>query len=136
MKIQPKCVDMYPTNDEGHCPVHIILRYLSMLPKESSCTSFYLQPHKKFSPGMWYLNRPVGANKLRECIKEMCTKAGIPGFFTNHSLRSTAATRMYRSDIDEQLIMEITGHRSLAVRSYKRTSNEQRKKASKCLFEK
>ena len=50
MKIQPKCVDMYPTNEEGRCPVHIILRYVSMLPKQSLCMSFYLQPRKKFSP--------------------------------------------------------------------------------------
>ena len=132
-KVEPKCVDMYPINDINRCPVHIILRYLSMLPKHSSCASFYLQPRKKYSPNSWYQNRPAGANKLRDCIKEMCKKAGFPGHFTNHSLRATSATKMYRSDIDEQLIMEITGHRSLAVRSYKRTSDFQRKKASDCL---
>ena len=36
---------------------------------------------------------------------------------------ATAATRLYNAGVDEQLIMETTGHRSLeGVRSYKRTS--------------
>ena len=65
----------------------------------------------------------------------MCTKAGFPGFYMNHSLRSTAATRMCRSNIDEQLIMKITGHCSLAVRSYKRTSDSQHKLASNCMVQ-
>ena len=49
----------------------------------------------------------------------MCKNAGLPRHYTDHSLWSTAATKMYQHDLDEQLIMEITGHRSLAVRSYK-----------------
>ena len=40
-------------------------------------------------------------------------------------MRATAATRLYAAGVDEQLIAEKTGHRSDAVRSYKRTSDEQ-----------
>ncbi|XP_046554044.1 uncharacterized protein LOC124263442 [Haliotis rubra] len=50
--------------------------------------------------------------------------AGFKGFFTNHSLRATTATRLYESGIDEQLIAERTGHRSSAIREYKRTSDQ------------
>ena len=67
-------------------------------------------------------------------LKRSVRKLVYQDFYSNHSLRGTSATRMYRSDIDEQLIMEITGHRSLAVRSYKRTSDSQRRMASNCLF--
>ena len=53
---------------------------------------------------------------------------------TNHSLRATAATRLYEAGIDEQLVMERTGHRSLeGVRSYKRTSSEQKEVVSDIL---
>ena len=52
------------------------------------------------------------------------------GFYSNHSLRATCATRLYRAGVDEQLIMETTGHRSLAVRRYKRTSEKQLKAVS------
>ena len=30
--------------------------------------------------------------------------AGIPGHFTNHSLRVTSATRLFEAHVDEQLI--------------------------------
>ena len=59
-------------------------------------------------------------------MSNMCSKAGIAGYKTNHSLRATAASRLYHKGIDEQLIMERTGHRSLeGVRSYKRTEEQQ-----------
>jgi integrase len=55
----------------------------------------------------------------------MCKEAGFDGFFTNHSLRATAATRLYAAGVDEQLMAGKTGHRSSAIRNYKRTSEEQ-----------
>ena len=56
----------------------------------------------------------------------MCKQADIQGYFTNHSLRTTAATRLYHAGIDEQLVMERTGHRSVeGIRNYKRTSKQQ-----------
>ena len=46
-KIEPKQVDVYPSINSERCPLHIILLYLSKLPKGGTCESFYLQPHKK-----------------------------------------------------------------------------------------
>jgi integrase len=52
----------------------------------------------------------------------MCKAAGIPGLRSNHSMRTTSTTGVYAAGINEQLIMEHTGHRSVeGVRSYKRT---------------
>ena len=133
-KVEPKTVDLYAIEQTDRCPVRLLLTYLSKLSRDRSTQALYLQPHRKFTPDSWYLDRPVGANKLRETVKDMCDKAGFPGFFSNHSLRSTFATKLYRGKFDEQLIQEITGHRSLAVRSYKRTSDLQKKEVSNCLF--
>lgn len=59
----------------------------------------------------------------------------IEGYKTNHSLKATAATRLFQAGIDEQLIMEKTGHRSLeGVRSYKRTNIKQQENISDVLF--
>ena len=57
----------------------------------------------------------------------MCKNAGITGYRTNHSLTATAATRLHQSgSVEEQEIIERTGHKSIeAVRSYKRSSHEQ-----------
>ncbi len=64
----------------------------------------------------------------------MCQNAGIAGYRTNHSLRATAATRLYQAAVDEQLIMERTGHRSIeGVRSYKRTTAAQQQGLSDVL---
>ena len=82
----------------------------------------------------WYSRRPIGHDTLSKTLPRLCKSAGIQGYKTNHSLRATAATRLYRSGIDEQLVMERTGHRSLeGVRSYKRTSNQQREALSDVL---
>ena len=129
-RVDPKIVDIHPISNGDRCPVAIITKYLSMLPKDCKCKSLYLQPKKKYSKDDWYLDRPVGVNTLRKVVKEICEKGGIDGYFTNHSLRSSSATRMYQGGVDEQVIQEVTGHRSLAVRSYKRTCNEQKCRAS------
>ena len=74
----------------------------------------------------WFSRTPLGHNTLKNFVGNMCKKAGIKGYKTNHSLRATAATRLYLSGVDEQLVMELTGHRSIeGIRSYKRTSREQ-----------
>ncbi|XP_077862683.1 uncharacterized protein LOC144344678 [Saccoglossus kowalevskii] len=59
--------------------------------------------------------------------------AGIKGYHTGHSGKVTQATTLFRQNFDEQLIAERTGHSSLAIRSYKRTSNEQTKAVSDAL---
>ena len=100
------------------------------------CKAFYLQPRKKYSPTSWYSNRPVGINILRDVVKNITEKGGIPGYFTDHSLRASSCTRMYGNNVEEQVIQEISGHRSLSVRSYKRTDESKRRNASRCIFEK
>ena len=56
----------------------------------------------------------------------MRKRAGISGYKTNHSLRATTVTRLFHEGVDEQLIMERTGHHSVdGVRSYKRTTSKQ-----------
>ena len=125
---------MFPISNKACCPVAIISFYLSLLPANCNCSSFYLQTKKNIIPDCWFLDRPVSVNKLRDTVKELCKTAKLPGFYSNHSLRSTAATKMYHSDIYEQVIQELTGHRSIPVRSYKKTSQVQCKKACKTIF--
>ena len=133
-KVDVKCVDLYATDWPERCPLRVILWYLSLLPKTHTCTAFYLQLRRKFFGQSWYLNRPAGINKLCNVVDDMCCEAGLPGHYTNHLLQSGSATKMYQHDLDEQLIMEVTGHRSLAVSSYKHTSQRQRKTMSRCIF--
>ena len=50
-------------------------------------------------------------------------------------LRATCATRYYDNSVKEQIVQEFTGHRSLAVCGYKRTSMHQKRKASEALYD-
>ena len=71
---------------------------------------------------------------LSSTVQRLCRLAGMEGYYTNHSLCATITTRLYQSGINEQLVMERTDHRSMeGVRSYKRTSDEQREVISDLL---
>ena len=71
---------------------------------------------------------------LKNFAASMCKDTGIQGYKTNHSLQATAATRLYASGVDEQLVMERTGHHSTeGIRSYKRTSTVQQQGVSDIL---
>ena len=133
--VDTKTMDLYAASNAARCPLRAIMNYMSLVPKTRTCPAFYLQPRRHFFRKAWHVNRPTGINRLRNTVHDLCVSAGLPGHYTNHSLHSTVATKLYQNNLDEQLIMEIIGHRSLAMRTYKRTSQRQRKMASKCLFE-
>ena len=132
--VEAKTINLYASENPERCPLWAIIKYLALLPKNRTWNAFYLQPRKKFFGKAWFVNRPVGINHLRTAVGDLCVAAGLPGHYTNHSLHATTATKLYQNNIDEQIIMEITGHWSMAVQTYKRTSDVQRKWASRCLF--
>jgi hypothetical protein len=126
-----KAVDAFPCEDKRRCPVEIYQAYLDHCPKPlNALPGFYLHPLPNPVDNIWYGRMPVGRHKLTDMVKSICELGGFTGYRTNHSLRSTAATRLYDAQMDEQLISEVTGHRSVAVRSYKRTGEAQKRKIS------
>jgi len=77
---------------------------------------------------LWYSKKPVGHNKIASTVKKLCAQVGVEGYKTNHSLRRTAATRLFQAGCDEQLIMDVTGHRSTdGVTEYKEVCLDQRR---------
>ncbi len=101
-KICPKQVTIFPNKENCDCcPVQIFYRYNSLLPLKLKCQALYLRPRQVFSDGAWYLDTPIGVNKLRNFVKEVTLQAGIKGFFSNHSLQSTAATWLYQVGMEE-----------------------------------
>ena len=109
----------------------IFKKYCGLLPVRKSCSKLYLQPKIKFTPKVWYFDQPYGNNKVGKTVRELCHKDGFEGKFTNHSLRATSASRMYQNNKPEQVIKEVTYHKSDCVKMYKRTSDNIREEASK-----
>ena len=126
-KMKQKVVIHHANQDHPErCIVRLFKRYLSLMAPNCPADAFYLQPSRHPTSTCWFSATPLGHYSLGRTISRICKEAGIGGYKTNHSLRATAATRLYQSGVDEQLVMERTGHRSLeGVRSYKRTSDTQ-----------
>ena len=130
MKKDRKVVWIKPNDSPMRCPVRLIEKYISLLPVGGCKPNFYLQSLRKPKPNQWYSTIPVGINTLRKTVGSMLRDAGLDGYFTNHSLRRTCATRLFQAGKSTKLIKEITGHVSDAVEKYQVTSNDQKLEAS------
>ena len=139
LRVKSKVVPLYPTPDAGErCPVSILDKYISKLPSEAKEKDiFYARPLEIIPDNPdkpWYSGVHVGKNTLHAKLKNMCKAAEISGHKTNHSLRATAATEMFRSGAPEKLIQERTRHRSLeALRCYERLDEAQHRAVSSLL---
>ena len=132
IKKQPKLVSAFSTDNDRN-PIYIYQKYISHRPINSG-DRFYLRPHPNPTSTTWYTCQPLGIQSIAKIIKQSLSKDDeSSNKFTPHSLRATTATRLYESGIEEQVISEITGHTSTAVRHYKRTSVNQLQVASKII---
>ncbi len=115
--------------------VHLFKKCCSLLPQKSTKLSLYVYPlpMQRRSPKQWFSENPMGVSTLKTTVKRLAKQVNLQGQFTNHSLRATAATRMYQAGINEQTIMEYTGHKSEAVRSYKKPSRSIMKNANRAV---
>ncbi|CAC5391905.1 unnamed protein product [Mytilus coruscus] len=84
-KVVPKCVRAFEnTENRNKCIVTVFEKYKSL------CKT------------------PIGHNTLQGTVKRLCTSIGLTGKRTNHSLRASAATRLYNAGIEEQRVAETT----------------------------
>ena len=128
-----KVVWVYPNQDKTRCTVRLVEKYLSLCPPYYRKENFYLQCKTKPTPKVWFQEQVIGRNTIGKVVKMMMTDAKIEGFFTNHSLRRSGGTRLFRAGVDRKLVKEITGHRSDAVDAYQITSHDQRQMMSNVL---
>lgn len=102
-------------------------KYLEKLPPDAQY--LYMRPLDKIpdSPTKpWYTKQRVGYNTLKGIIPKLFASSGLEGLYTNHSLRATSITRMFKADVPEKIIAEKSGHKSLkALRMYEHTSSQQ-----------
>ena len=135
-KLTPKCVRAYENTEKPkRCIVELYLKYLAHRPSDLKCSSaFYLRPLAKPKSDTWYSCQPLGVNQITGTVARLCKSEQLTGFRTNHSLRATAASRLFTKSFDEQLICETMGHRSTAVCAYKGISDGQKKNINKALY--
>ena len=132
-----KVVPVYGVSESRpRCLRYLLDKYFERLPpKAYELNVFYLHPKKKFEPNSpWYDCVPVGKERLRMYMENMCKEAGIQKK-TNHSLRATGATALFNAGVPEKLIRDVTGHRSKALELYQRPSVKQKQSVSRVLMQ-
>ena len=122
--------------NSDRCVVRLYEKYISHRPSHlPRCSKdLYLRPLAVPNGDIWFSCQARGRHALEKVIKALCKQGGFTGKRMNHSCRATLATRLYDNGVDEQLICEKTGHRSIAVRSYKRTSNRQQRDLTSMIY--
>ena len=122
----PKEVTHYEnTVHPKRCFVRIYKLYMARCSPDRPPNAFYLQPLAEPRGDIWYSKTPCGHNALQKVVPGLMKSAGYSGYYANHSLRASCATRLFDSGVDEQLIMNRTGHDSKeGVRAYKRTTTK------------
>ena len=104
---------------------HYQNKYCKLLPRGGKPAELYLFEGIDVSGDanidrVWYKDACIGINPLWFTVKKLHELAGFTrGNFCNLSLRNTSCTRLYDARKDEELIKEISGHHSNAVRNYK-----------------
>ena len=76
-------------------------------------------------------------NTLQQFLPKLSKQCGLSRIFTNHSIRSTAATLLHQDNFDPTAVKSITGHKSLSsLAVYQRTSSEQKIEMAQALHSK
>ena len=120
-------------NDENHdrCIVCLYDLYVSKRPVGAREDALFLA-FNTGGKGQWYKNMALGHNSLANVVKTIT--AGLPGRYTNQSLRRTGATRLFQAGYEEDLICRKTGHKSNAVRACEEISSVQEQQLSCALY--
>ena len=94
--------------------------YLEKLNPE--CSAFFQYPKRSWKrpqEGVWFKNRRLGVNKLRDIMKILGKAANLSKMYTNHSVRATAITLWSDAGLSNRHIMSLSGHRNEnSLRSY------------------
>ena len=71
-------------------------------------------------------------NKLRNVVRDLCSKANIEGFHSNHSLRTTTCLLALGKGVSEKVIMDRARHWDVKspLHAYRRKSGKERQVVS------
>ena len=125
-RARPKILRQQADPTNPRCFVGIMDKYLAAIPREGR---FYRRPLPNKSGKICFSQQHVGINTLSKYVQTMFSKAGIPWReqhrnISNHSGKAACCTQLYEQGFDEQAITMRSGHRSSAVRAYKRPSHK------------
>ncbi|XP_071142948.1 uncharacterized protein [Mytilus edulis] len=125
---------MFEDKGNQRCPIQMYLLYAQNRPvnmKEDEA-KFYVGISNKASSGEWFKNMAMGKNTIGKIVKTMAEEGGIEGRKVNHSARKTGITTLIHNGVQDTLVQQHSGHKSLAsINNYSKASiNQQREMSS------
>ncbi|CAC5377815.1 unnamed protein product [Mytilus coruscus] len=97
-------------------------------------SKFYVGINNKGYGDEWFINQPMEKNTLFNIIKSRTDEAGIQGRKVNHSARKTGITTLIHAGVQNTLVQQHSGHKSLSsINNYSSASFQQQKDMSKVL---
>ena len=139
LRLSHKKVPIYANPIVGErCHVFLLDKYFSKLPKCSKEKGFFYWKPLATLPGdptaPWFGVTPVGRNVLAKVVSEMFQEAGVSERKTNHSLRAAGVSQLFEAGVDEKVIQNRSGHRSIdALRMYENVTPVQQQAVSNIL---
>ena len=130
MKNDCKEVYVFPGENPSRDPIRLLDKYLGLCPAQYKKPNFYLQSLRKPTPATWYGYQVVGEKAIGKIVSDLMASAGYKGYYTGHSLRRTATTRLSNAGVPTKIIKECTGHWSDAVNKYQVMSTVQKEACS------
>jgi len=130
-KYSPKTVTQYSDPTNPRCVVGLFAKYFSCIPKSGP---FYRRPLPPTKVGCSiFSSQVIGMNTLGKYLQNMFNDANIDRKVVNHSGRVYCCSTLYNSGFEEQEVMQRSGHKSTAVRNYKRPSESKLQDISNAL---
>ena len=119
-KFRPKRITHWPRSDKPERRViSLFKKYNSLCPEDRPDDAFYLKPLPVPRANQWYSKAPIGQNIISNIVARLCQKGRNRWPSNRPFSESYSGYKTIPSGVDEQLIMEQTGHRSVqCVRSY------------------
>ena len=109
--------NMLVGNGGPNCQIATYQFYLSVLHPKSDALFQRPKGPKIFNPAspLWYDGSAKGKNTLSQMMKEMSAPdaADLSRRYTNHCIRGTTATALYREGLTLQEVANVTGHVNL-----------------------
>ena len=88
------------------CPVKAFEEHLTFL--HPHCNALFQTFDKKTR---LFKNEPMGKNTLASMMKKISTRAGLSQTYTNHCVRATTVSNLYKAGVDTKHIFAITKHK-------------------------
>ncbi|XP_078678707.1 uncharacterized protein KIAA1958-like [Branchiostoma floridae x Branchiostoma belcheri] len=122
----------YACPESPACPVNLYREYRKRRPitQMHPTAPFYLGINRARKPGseVWFINAPMGKNKIGTIMSTMAEKAGLAGRKVNHSARKTMMQALVAANVPPTRIVQLSGHRNLqSVNNYSCATEDQQK---------